>query len=68
MKWIRNNKAIEEDLVDYLQNLFDEQMEKNRNLTRVKLQLKENMAKIGLHLGLPWRLVILLDLMMVQCI
>ncbi len=32
MKWIRNNKPIEEDLVDYLQNLFDEQMEKNRTL------------------------------------
>jgi predicted RNase H-related nuclease YkuK (DUF458 family) len=30
MKWIRNNKPIEENLVDYLEKLFDEQMEKNR--------------------------------------
>jgi predicted RNase H-related nuclease YkuK (DUF458 family) len=32
MKWIRNNKPIEENLVDYLEKLFDEQMEKNRTL------------------------------------
>jgi len=32
MEWKRNGKLIEGELVDYLQNLFDEQMEKNRTL------------------------------------
>jgi len=32
MEWKRNGKLIEENIVDYLQNLFDEQMEKNRTL------------------------------------
>jgi predicted RNase H-related nuclease YkuK (DUF458 family) len=30
MVWKRNNKLIEENLVDYLEKLFDEQLEKNR--------------------------------------
>ena len=30
MEWKRNNKIIEEPLVDYLEKLFDEQLEKNR--------------------------------------
>ena len=30
MEWTRNNKIIEEPLVDYLEKLFDEQLEKNR--------------------------------------
>lgn len=29
MKWIRNNKIIEEPIVDYLEKLFDEQLAKN---------------------------------------
>lgn len=29
MKWIRNNKVIEEPIVDYLEKLFDEQLAKN---------------------------------------
>jgi len=32
MKWKRSNKFIEEPLVDYLEKLFDEQLEKNRIL------------------------------------
>jgi predicted RNase H-related nuclease YkuK (DUF458 family) len=32
MEWKRNNKVIEENIVDYLQALFDEQLEKNRIL------------------------------------
>ena len=31
MKWIRNNKVIEEPIVDYLEKLFDEQLAKNYN-------------------------------------
>ncbi len=30
MEWKRNGKVIEEPLVDYLEKLFDEQLEKNR--------------------------------------
>jgi predicted RNase H-related nuclease YkuK (DUF458 family) len=30
MEWKRNSKLIEEPLVDYLEKLFDEQLEKNR--------------------------------------
>lgn len=30
MEWKRNGKIIEENLVDYLEKLFDEQLEKNR--------------------------------------
>jgi predicted RNase H-related nuclease YkuK (DUF458 family) len=30
MEWKRNGKIIEEPLVDYLEKLFDEQLEKNR--------------------------------------
>ncbi len=30
MEWKRNGKVIEENLVDYLEKLFDEQLEKNR--------------------------------------
>lgn len=32
MEWKRNNKVIEESIVDYLEKLFDEQFEKNRIL------------------------------------
>jgi predicted RNase H-related nuclease YkuK (DUF458 family) len=32
MQWKRNGKLIEENLVDYLENLFDEQLEKKRIL------------------------------------
>jgi len=32
MKWKRNGKLIEEKLVDYLEKLLDEQLEKNRTL------------------------------------
>lgn len=32
MKWKRNGKLIEEPIVDYLEKLFDEQLEKNRIL------------------------------------
>jgi predicted RNase H-related nuclease YkuK (DUF458 family) len=32
MEWKRNGKLIEEDLVDYLEKLLDEQLEKNRIL------------------------------------
>ena len=32
MKWIRNNKSIEEPIVDYLEKLFDEQLAMNRTL------------------------------------
>jgi predicted RNase H-related nuclease YkuK (DUF458 family) len=32
MKWKRNDKLIEESLVDYLEKLFDEKLEKNLNL------------------------------------
>jgi predicted RNase H-related nuclease YkuK (DUF458 family) len=33
MKWKRNGKLIEESIVDYLEKLFDEELEKNRTLT-----------------------------------
>ena len=32
MKWTRNKKLIEETLVDYLEKLFDEELEKNKIL------------------------------------
>jgi predicted RNase H-related nuclease YkuK (DUF458 family) len=32
MEWKRNGKLIEESLVDYLEKLFDEQLEKNKML------------------------------------
>lgn len=32
MEWKRNGKLIEENIVDYLEKLFDEQLEKNRIL------------------------------------
>lgn len=32
MEWKRNGKLIEESIVDYLEKLFDEQLEKNRML------------------------------------
>ena len=32
MKWKRNGKLIEESIIDYLEKLFDEQLEKNRIL------------------------------------
>lgn len=32
MEWKRNGKLIEESIVDYLEKLFDEQLEKNRIL------------------------------------
>jgi predicted RNase H-related nuclease YkuK (DUF458 family) len=32
MKWKRNGKLIEEPIVDYLEKLFDEQLEKNKML------------------------------------
>ena len=30
MKWKRNDKVIEESIVDYLANLFDEELAKNK--------------------------------------
>lgn len=32
MKWKRNSKVIEESIVDYLEKIFIEEMDKNRNL------------------------------------
>jgi len=32
MEWKRNNKVIEENIVDYLEKLFDEQLANNRIL------------------------------------
>ena len=32
MKWKRNGKLIEEPIVDYLEKLFDEQLEKKQNV------------------------------------
>lgn len=44
MEWKRNNKVIEESIVDYLEKLFDEQLAKNYN---IKVSIGTDSQKIS---------------------